>query len=451
MSSGLEAPLLARWLSGVGIMSHLLLASMFIGTMTFAVVAEYRHLRTGDQDWNALARAFAVIATIFLGVGAAFGTLVEFGLVVLWSNFVTLIGSGLVLPFYFELYAFLMEVVIVPIYVLTWGRFRNGWYHWLVGLVAALGALYSAFNILSVMASLSMRPPGLEIVQLPQSIGQVIRYAAVFTSPAGALNMFWWGAEVFIFHGILAALILSWSGIAGITIYSHRRSPRPYKLKALRTMLPALTGLIAIEGFVLGHLQGELVLQFDPLKLAAIEGLFWSGLRVDPVTSFLAYGDTTHAFWGYFSWPASIRPPQFLPAFYLGFMVAGGALLGAWSLGLTLYYYGLHRIRGLGWIGRIERLLVGGAPYALVLLAALASVGGAVTSEVGRQPFILVDSSPSAAGPPQVTGIPVGPGLYNPTLALTPWLAALVFAVEIAMPALAIYMVYLYLKGRAIE
>ena len=125
----LEAPLLARWLSGVGVMAHLLLTSMFIGTITFAAVSEYRYMRTRDEDWRLLARTFAVIATIFLGVGAAFGTLVEFGLVVLWSNFVTLIGSGLVIPFYFELYAFLMEVVLLPIYVFTWDKFRNGWYH----------------------------------------------------------------------------------------------------------------------------------------------------------------------------------------------------------------------------------------------------------------------------------------------------------------------------------
>ncbi|WP_232085453.1 cytochrome ubiquinol oxidase subunit I [Conexivisphaera calida] len=450
--STLEAPLLARWLSGVGIMAHLLLASMFIGTITFAVVAEYRYMRTRDEDWRLLARTFAVIATIFLGVGAAFGTLVEFGLVVLWSNFVTLIGSGLVLPFYFELYAFLMEVVLVPIYVFTWGRFRNGWYHWLIGLVAALGALYSAFNILAVMAAMSMRPPGLEIVELPKSIGQVIQYAAVFTSPSGVLNMFWSGAEIFIFHGILAALILSWSAIVGVTIYSQRRSPKPYKLKALRTMLPALTALIAVEGLVIGHYQGELVVQFDPLKLSAIEGMFWSGFKVDPLLSLLAYGDTAHGFWGYFSWPASIRPPSFLPAFYLGFMVAGGVLLGAWSLGLTLYYYDLHKVKGFGWIKGIERLLVGGGPYALVLLAALASIGGAVTAEVGRQPFVLVKAVPSTTGPPEITGIPVGlGGLYNPTLTLTPWLAALIFAVELVMPALAIYMVYLYLNRRVVE
>ncbi len=447
--SSLEAPLLARWLSGVGIMAHLLLASMFIGTITFAVVAEFRYLRNRDEDWRFLARTFSVIATIFLGVGAAFGTLVEFGLVTIWSNFVTLIGSGLVLPFYFELYAFLMEVVLIPIYAFTWDKFRNGWHHWLIGLLVALGALYSAFNILAVMAAMSMRPPGLEIVELPKSIGHVIQYAAVFTSPLGVLNMFWSGAEIFIFHGILAALILSWSAIAGVTIYSQRRSPRPYKVKALRTILPALTALIAIEGFVLGHYQGELVLQEDPLKLAAIEGLFWNGFKVDPIMSLLAYGDTAHGFWGYFSWPASIRPPQFLPAFYLGFMVAGGVLLGAWSLGLTLYYYELHRIRALGWIKGLEGLLVGGGPYALVILAALASIGGAVTAEVGRQPFILVSSTPSAGGPPEITGIPVGPGLYNPTLVLTPWLAALVFAVEVAMPALAIYMVYLYLRRRS--
>ncbi|MGC8556343.1 MAG: hypothetical protein ACP5NG_05010, partial [Conexivisphaera sp.] len=117
-----------------------------------------------------------------------------------------------------------------------------------------------------------------------------------------------------------------------------------------------------------------------------------------------------------------------------------------------IYYYGLHRVRGLGWVGKLEPLLVRGGPYALVLLAALASIGGAVTAEVGRQPFILVKAVPSASGPPEVTGIPVGPGgLYNPTLALTSWLAALIFAVELAMPALAIYMVYLYLNRRVAE
>ena len=127
----------------------------------------------------------------------------------------------------------------------------------MIGLAAALGALYSAFNILAVMAALSMRPPGLEVMEPPKSIGHLIQYAAVFTSPYGVLNMFWPGADVFIFHGILAVLILSWSAIVGVTIYSHRRSPKPYKLKALGTMLPALTALIAVEWFMLGHYQGR--------------------------------------------------------------------------------------------------------------------------------------------------------------------------------------------------
>ncbi len=84
--------------------------------------------------------------------------------------------------------------------------------------------------------------------------------------------------------------------------------------------------------------------------------------------------------------------------------------------------------------------------YLIPILAALASIGGAVSAESGRYPFILVQSVQSADGPPQIIGIPVGSGgLFNPTLQLSPWLAALIIIVEVAMPALAGYMVYLAL------
>ncbi|ABW02509.1 cytochrome ubiquinol oxidase subunit I [Caldivirga maquilingensis] len=450
----------ARWVSAIGILAHLSLASSFLGTILIAVIAEYLYLVKHDKDWYDKARMFSVVSTIFFGVGAAFGTLVEFGLVTIWSNFITIIGSAIVLPFYLELFAFLTEVILLPLYVFTWGKVRNGWVHWVIGLAAAFGGYWSAYNILAVMASLSMRPPGMIIQNLAASnetIAGLTSYLVTWAKPTDAWNMFWWGANVFIFHGILAAAILTWSVVGAIYLYGYVREHRPDQAKVLKVIIPGVAVMTAIEGFILGHDQGELVLQFDPLKLAAIEGMFWKGLKVDPLLSFFAYGTFNHAFWGYYSWPANVRPPlapfDFLPIFYLGFMVTLGVLLGVWSGGLSLWYLFNGFFSRFNWARVIASFLERTGPYAMPLFAALAAIGGAVTSESGRVPFILVDSSPNPnGGPPTVTGVPIYEGgLINPNLSLPGWLVALIIIVEVAMPALAVYMVYLYTKPKEVK
>ncbi|MFP3211816.1 MAG: cytochrome ubiquinol oxidase subunit I [Thermoproteus sp.] len=432
---------LARLVSAVGVLAHLSLASSFLGAIALAVIGEYIWLRRQDKEWLDLAKKFNIAATIFFGVGAAFGTLVEFGLVTIWSNFIAIIGTAIALPFFLELFAFLFEVIFLPLYTFTWNRISK-WAHWTIGLLAAIGGYYSAYNILAVMSALSVAPPGLTLVNLAEqgkNVAGAINWLAAFQTPTDAWNIFWWGANVFIFHGVLAAVILSWSGVAGVVLYLYIKEKKSWQVKLLKVVVPTIAVLTAIEGLLLGHLQGELVLEHDPLKLAALEGMFWSGLRTDPLTSFVAYGDFNHQFWGYYSWPADIRPPEFVSVFYLGFMVGAGILLGILTAGIGLYLL-------FGWFRRIVQPLLKPSVYLIPLLAALAAIGGAVSAESGRYPFILVQSVPSADGPPQIVGVPVYQGgLFNPTLQLDPLLATLIIIVEIAMPALAGYMVYLAL------
>lgn len=270
--------LLSRVVSAVGILVHISLASSFLGTIALALLFEFRYLRSGDADYMQLSRKFAVISTIIFGVGAAYGTLVEFGLVTVWSNFVALIGA-LALPFFLELFAFLFEVIVLPLYLYTWNKIRNGWLHLGIGIIAGFGGFWSAYNILAVMASLSMIPPGLKIVSLESaksSIGGAITYLLEWQKPIDMFNMYWWGANVFIFHGIFAAVILSWSIVAGVYISRYLKEKDQIHLKFLKNTSLTIAVLTAIEGLVIGHFQGELVVQYDPLKLAALEGFFWS-------------------------------------------------------------------------------------------------------------------------------------------------------------------------------
>ncbi|WP_243674910.1 hypothetical protein [Vulcanisaeta distributa] len=101
-----------------------------------------------------------------------------------------------------------------------------------------------------------------------------------------------------------------------------------------------------------------------------------------------------------------------------------------------------------GWARALANFFERSGVYLMPFFAVFASIGGAVAAESGRYPFILVQADPNPnGGPPIITGVPVGPGgLLNPTLYFPVWLAALVLIVEVAMPSLAVFMVYLYLK-----
>ncbi len=440
---------LARMVSAVGILTHLALASTFLGTIALALVFEYKHIRSGDPDYLSLSRKFSVISTIVFGVGAAYGTLVEFGLVTVWSSFVTAIGA-ISLPFFLELFAFLFEVVVLPLYAFTWGKIKNGWNHFLIGVVAAFGGYWSAYNILAVMASLSMKPPGLEIVNLQaqgQSIGGVIPFALEWASPSDIFNMYWYGAQVFIFHGILAAVILSWSIVAGFYINNYMKERDQQHKKALNVILIPIAVLTAIQGLVIGHYQGELVLADDPLKLAALEGFFWNGLKVDPLLSFLAYGTLNHQFWGLYSWPSYMWPPFYVTAAYLVMMVGFGIVLGIITLAAGLYLAFGERLSRiwLGWLNRIGPSLLSIGRYLIPASASISAIGGALSAESGRFPFIFVSSVPQVNGPPQIVGVPVTE-LLNVNLSLPAWLVVLMVLAELLIPLTAAYGIYLYTK-----
>jgi len=60
----------ARWISAVGVLAHLGLASAFLGTILMAVVAEFLYITRHDETWRDKARMFSVVSTIFFGVAS---------------------------------------------------------------------------------------------------------------------------------------------------------------------------------------------------------------------------------------------------------------------------------------------------------------------------------------------------------------------------------------------
>lgn len=142
-------------------------------------------------------------------------------------------------------------------------------------------------------------------------------------------------------------------------------------------------------------------------------------------------------------------PPFYVTYAYTVMMVGFGILLGIYTAGIGIYLlFGnqLSRFK-LGWINSLGPYLLRSGQYVIPISAAIAAIGGALSAESGRFPFIFVSSITSASGPPTIVGIPVT-ALLNIDLVLPYWLVALMLVIEVSIPFVAIYGIYLYTRRR---
>ncbi|MDK2372392.1 MAG: cytochrome ubiquinol oxidase subunit I [Candidatus Korarchaeota archaeon] len=152
--------LIQQWLSGypagwervlsmIGIEVHWFILQYVLGLSFLAVVAEAIWLRTGNEDWKRLSRTLAKAFVAVFAVGAATGTASEFGLVLLWPNLTEAAGRYIYFPLYMEIFAFIMEGVFIYMYFYAEHKVSPKT-HLLIGVLAFVGAWFSAAMILSV-------------------------------------------------------------------------------------------------------------------------------------------------------------------------------------------------------------------------------------------------------------------------------------------------------------
>ncbi len=95
-----------RILSMIGIEIHWIILQYILGLSVLAVVAEVLWIKTKKENWLKISRTLAKGFIIFFAVGAAMGTVSEFGLVLLWPNLTEAAGRYIYFLFYAEIFAF---------------------------------------------------------------------------------------------------------------------------------------------------------------------------------------------------------------------------------------------------------------------------------------------------------------------------------------------------------
>ena len=321
-------------------------------------------------------------------MGVVTGIVMPFQFGTNWARFSDATGSILPpLMAYEDLMAFFLEASFLG--VLLFGRtLVPRWAHFFAALMVAAGTLMSSFWILSAN-SWMQTPAGYTVVEgrfLP------VDWLAIIFNPSFPYRLS---------HNVVAFYITTGFVVLGIGAYLVRAAKSAAEGRMMvRMALNLLVVLVPLQ-FVLGDLHGLNTRTYQPVKLAAIEGIYDTA-EPDPLVLFGVPDDAagrlrdtieiphlgslilTHS-WngevkGLNEWPRDDRPPVW-PVF-LGFriMVAIGMLMLAavvvgWVLRLrrTLFETGWF-LRAVQWI----------APLGFVAVLA-----GWTTTEVGRQPWTV--------------------------------------------------------------
>ncbi len=386
-----------RFLFAFTIGSHILLVSTSISLSILISAAEFISIRKGDKVYEALARRLTKIFVISFGVGTASGIVMAVELVTLFPTFMTLVSqTGVIVLFYFEMFAFFLEILALVLYVYYWDSFRNRYVHWAASLFVITGTLLSAVLITMVNAWMNT-PNGFDTAAFISSGFKTVSGVqpwAVFLTPSTVSE---------VFH-VLPTTVLAGSMIIGsFFAYWFLRSRDAGEKEMFGKALKIL-GAVGVATVVLSGITGangiSTLLTKQPLKFAALEansnpgtnlpeklfggivnGSYVGGIIIPGAQSALAKLETgITALPGLSTYPASTWPPLLVHTTF-DFMVVGGMALGAFFL---VYFVALLLKRRPY---ESKTLLYLQIPAAVI--AVLVYLLGWATDEIGRQPWIV--------------------------------------------------------------
>ncbi|HTW84234.1 MAG TPA: cytochrome ubiquinol oxidase subunit I [Candidatus Sulfotelmatobacter sp.] len=371
------------------IMFHYLFPIGTMGLAPFVAWYTLRALRTGDAAYQRAARFWARIFAVNFAVGVVTGIPMEFQFGTNWALFSARTGAVIGQPLAMEgIFAFFLESVFLGVFL--YGRGISPRLHAASAILVWLGSWLSGFFIV-VTDAWMQHPVGYAVA----GGGQVVltNLGAVLLSPFA-----WWQFA----HVLTGAVLTGGFVMAGVgAYYLLARRQEPHGQLFLRTGIVVAFAFSVLAVFPTGDRNGSDISVYQPAKLAAMEGLFQSetgaplaiigmpdtdkGTLIDPVTvpdllSFLAYGNFRANVRGIATYPPDERPP--VAVTYYAYHVMVG--LGTIFLGLTTLAIVLWRLRLLERSRWLLWLLMLAMPFPYI-----ANEAGWVTTEVGRQPWIV--------------------------------------------------------------
>lgn len=384
----LDPVLLSRVQFFLVVALHILLPAFTVGLASYIAVLEGLHLATGREVFLNLSKYWIRIFAVSFGMGVVSGIVMPFQFGTNWSRYSDATANILgPLMAYEGLTAFFLEAAFLG--VLLFGRkLVPQWAHFFAALMVALGTLFSSFWILS--ANSWMHTPA----------GHTVIDGRFFPSD--------WTAIVFnpsfpyrLLHTVVAFYITTAFVVIGVAAWLLRAGRAREESVVMQRMGFGLLVLLVPLQVYLGDRHGLNSLEHQPAKIAAIEAnwetrahmpllLFaWPDetaernrfeVAVPELGSIILKHDRAGVVKGLKDFPREDRAPVAIPFYAFRAMVGIGVVMFAVVVcGCWLAWR--RRLRDARWFHDVC--------IACIPLGFVAVIAGWVTTEVGRQPWVV--------------------------------------------------------------
>ncbi|GHT19498.1 cytochrome d ubiquinol oxidase subunit I [Bacteroidia bacterium] len=241
---------------------HWLFVPLTLGLGLIMCILETIYVRTGKEEWKQATKFWMNVFGINFAIGVATGLILEFEFGTNWSNYSWLVGDIFGAPLAIEgILAFFMEATFISLMFFGWKKLSKGG-HLAATWLTVVGATISALWIL--VANAWMQHPTGTAFNIDTVRSEMIDFWAVI-SPF-ALNKF--------FHTVISSWVLGSVFVLGVSCWFLLKNRHTaFALRSIK--VAAVVGICAMVLTIwTGHGSAQQVAQHQPMKLAAMEGLY---------------------------------------------------------------------------------------------------------------------------------------------------------------------------------
>ena len=366
-------------------------------------IAHYKYLKTKNEIYKGLTKAWSKGVAILFATGAVSGTMLSFELGLLFPKFMEHAGPIFGMPFSLEGTAFFIEAIALGFFLYGWDKF-NKWFHWICGIIVGVSGLASGILVVAANAWMNS-PSGFDFVN-----GEYLNIDPV----KAMFNDAWFSQAL---HMTIAAFCATGFAVAGLHAYLILKGKNVnFHREAFK-----ISSVLAITAAMLAPLSGDIsakdVAKRQPIKLAAMEAHFKTeesasfvlggivdeskeeikyAIKVPGVLSFLVHSDFKTPVKGLEEFPKDEWPPVAVVHYAFQIMITFGMLM----MGIAVIYL-IAQFFKKDWRTKrwFYKLFMIATPFGYIALEA-----GWTVTEVGRQPWIIygimrtVDSITSMPG-----------------------------------------------------
>jgi len=396
----------ARQMQALSFAVHIPLVCFGIAFPAMVLRAEWLWMRTGDDVYRVLAQRWTKVMVALFACGVVTGTILSFEMGLLWPGFMGTFGAVFGLGFALEGFSFFIEAIFIGIYVYGWNRLSPR-AHLLCGIPIILSGMTGSLFVLAVNSWMN-DPTGFKLVD--GEVTDIDLVKALFGNSHVAFEFV---------HMYLAGFIVTGFLVAGAYAVGRLRG-RWGRYERIALAIPlTIAALAAPVQVIVGDWVAREVAESQPTKLAALEGVGHAergaalhlggwyqdgeikfGLPIPKGLSLLAFHDPNAEVQGLDAVPEADRPPVNVVRIAFQLMVSIGTFLAALSVWYLFMRVRHRRGPASPWF---YRALVVAGPLSVVAL-----ISGWVTTEVGRQPWVVYEVMRTEEAVTAAAAVPVG-------------------------------------------